>query len=209
MENKIRGKIPVVTVFLVVINIFIWLALQWIGDTRDGEFMLQYGASYYPYVVENGEWWRLITCVFLHFDADHLINNMVMLGIMGMSLEQTIGAIPYGILYLASGLCGSLVSLYEEMRFADYAISAGASGAVFGVVGGLVAWAIWHRGTVAGMNIKKLLTMVVFSLGYGFFTVGVDNWGHIGGLLGGFIVGCIYGIISKIPKPFWKRFQAY
>lgn len=198
MREEVRGKIPIVTTLLVGINIIIWLILELKGDTQAGYFMVEYGAAYPPYIVEDGEWWRLFTCMFLHFGADHLINNMLILYVTGMRLEHAIGSIRFGILYLLSGICGSVLSCYMELVEADPAVSAGASGAVFGVIGGLIALAVWNRGKVEGLTTRGLLGMLALSLYYGFATSGVDNWGHIGGLVGGLVVGCIFAAIDKM-----------
>lgn len=198
MENESYRNVPPVTTVLIGINLLLWIFLELKGETQSAGYMLEHGASYFPFIVGKGEWWRLFTCMFLHFGANHLINNMLMLGVLGFRLEHTLGNIPFGILYLLSGLCGNLLSLYEEMGSGDYAVSAGASGAVFGVMGALVAWALWHKGRVEGLSMRGLLGMTALSLYYGFSTAGIDNMGHIGGFLGGFVLASIFSIISKI-----------
>lgn len=197
MGQEFREKIPVITVILIFLNTGIWLFMEITGDTQDAVFMLEHGAAYTPTIIEGGEKWRLFTSMFLHFGADHLVNNMLILGLMGLRLEHTLGSVRFLILYLASGLCGNILSLYQEMAAEDFAVSAGASGAVFGVIGGLIAWAIFHRGKVEGLTTRGLFGMAVLSLYYGFSTAGVDNWGHIGGILGGFLLGVIFSIWLK------------
>lgn len=197
MEEKVTRKIPAVTVTLIAVNVLIWLVLELIGDTTDGEFMLAHGAAFVPYIIEDHEWWRLFTSMFLHFGAEHLVNNMLLLAVIGMRLEDVLGKIPFTVVYLFSGLCGSILSAVEDIRYADYAVSAGASGAIFGILGALIAWAVFHKGKVEGLTMKGLLVMAVLSLYYGFSTAGVDNWGHIGGLCGGFLTGCIVALIRK------------
>ena len=206
MEHKFQGKLPVVTAVLVCLNIIIWLILELGGDTQDGMYMAEYGAAYVPYIAEDGEWWRLFTCMFLHFGANHLCNNMLILGLTGMRLEYVLGSVRFAVLYLLSGLCGSLLSAYQELITGEFAISAGASGAVFGVVGGLIAWAVLNKGRVEGLTVRGLLGMAALSLYYGFSASGVDNWGHIGGLLGGIVIGALFAVLSKIVA-FRKRKQ--
>ena len=191
MESDVKRKLPIVTIIFIVLNVCIWIVLELMGDTLDSNFMITYGASYAPFIIENGEYWRLFTCMFLHFGADHLINNMLLLGVMGYRLEHVMGSICFGILYLASGLGGSILSFYKDLGAAEEVVSAGASGGVYGIIGGLIAYAILNKGKVEGMTIKGLIGMAVLSLYYGFSTAGVDNWGHIGGLLFGFLLGCI------------------
>lgn len=198
MENEYQERCPVITIIFVGINILVWVFMEIFGDTRDSYFMLMHGAAYYPLIVEDGEWWRLFTCMFLHFGAEHLINNMLILYLTGIRLEHVIGRFGFALLYLLSGLCGSILSLYMERMEALPAVSAGASGAVFGVIGGLVAMAIWNHGRIEGLSTKGLLGMLALSLYYGFSTAGVDNWGHIGGLTGGFILGFFFAVIRKV-----------
>ncbi len=205
MRHEFR-EIPVITVILVILNIGIWLFMEITGDTQDVRYMLEHGAAYAPAILEEGERWRLFSSMFLHFGAEHLINNMLILGLMGLRLEHTLGSVRFAILYLGSGLCGNLLSLYQEWMTEDFAVSAGASGAVFGVIGGLIAWAAFHKGKVEGLTTKGLFGMAALSLYYGFSTAGVDNWGHIGGILGGFLLGSIFAICSKVVD-FKKRKQ--
>ena len=186
------------TVILAVMNVLVFFALTLQGMTEDGTFLLEHGAMFVPKVVEDGEYYRLFTSMFLHFGFDHLMNNMLVLGVTGFRLENMLGSVRFAVLYLGSGLCSSLFSLYEKLGSTDLSVTAGASGAVFGVVGGLLAWALCNRGKAGGLTAKGLLGMAALSLYFGFTSSGVDNWGHIGGLIGGFSLGCIYGIASKI-----------
>ena len=196
MEREFREKVPVATSVIIGINLVVWVFLEIIGSTQDSWFMVEHGASYLPLITENGEWWRLFTCMFLHFGADHLIDNMLMLFVLGFRLEHAMGSVRFTVLYLLSGMCGSLLSFWEELPFrfdGDFAVSAGASGAVFGVMGALIAWAVLHKGRVEGLTIKGLLFMAALSLYYGFTTAGIDQAGHIGGFFGGLVLGGIFG----------------
>ena len=78
------------------------------------------------------------------------MNNMLLLAVIGMRLEDVLGKIPFTVVYLFSGLCGSILSAVEDIRYADYAVSAGASGAIFGILGALIAWAVFHKWKVDG-----------------------------------------------------------
>lgn len=198
MESDEQRKLPKATIIFIALNVCIWIYLEWIGDTLDSEFMIRHGASYAPFIEENGEYWRLFTCMFLHFGADHLINNMLLLGVCGYRLEYVMGSICFGFLYIFSGLGGSVLSFYKDLSAAEEVVSAGASGCVFGIIGGLIACAVLNKGKVEGMTTKGLIGMAALSLYYGFSTAGVDNWGHIGGLLFGFLLGCILTILRKI-----------
>ena len=198
MEEQTRRKIPVITIALIAANVIVWLWMELTGDTQDAVYMLDHGAAYYPLITQEGEWWRLFTCMFLHFGAEHLIDNMLILYLTGSRMEHAAGRISYLLLYLGSGLCSSVLSLLAESRQTDWAVTAGASGAVFGIVGGLLAMAVLHRGQVEGLTTKGLLGMIGLSLIYGISVSGVDNWGHIGGFLGGLVLGVVLTLIQKV-----------
>ncbi|MDE6903798.1 MAG: rhomboid family intramembrane serine protease [Lachnospiraceae bacterium] len=199
MREQIR-KIPVITVIIAAVNILVWIGLEAVGSTYDSEFMIRWGAAYTPLILERGEWWRLLSCTFLHFGAEHLLNNMFIFVLTGMRLEKFLGRFPFAMLYLLSGFAGSALSFLIEIRAGEIVVSAGASGAVFGVLGGLIAAAICNHGKVEGLSLKGLFVMLALNLYNGFTTAGVDNWGHIGGFAGGFLLCflfCLMGIYRK------------
>ena len=87
MREQIK-TLPAVTVTIAAANILVWIFLEAAGSTYDSEFMTAWGAAYTPYILENGEWWRLLSCTFLHFGAEHLLNNMFIFVLTGMRLEK-------------------------------------------------------------------------------------------------------------------------
>ncbi len=186
----------VCTIFLIAANVIVFIILSILGQTENAQFMLDHGAMYVPYVVERNEYYRLFTSMFLHFGFEHLMNNMIMLGVIGWSLEREIGSIRFMIIYLGSGLCGNIVSAVVSIYQQDFAVSAGASGAIFGIMGAMLYVAIRNRGRVGDMSGVGLLVMVVLSLYYGFIGAGIDNLAHIGGLISGFLLGVLL---------YWKR----
>lgn len=96
--------------------------------------MLQCGAAYTPAIMQ-GEYYRIFTSMFLHFGPQHLGNNMLVLFVLGGRLERTVGKLKYLLIYLLGGMGGNLLCLFLELDSADFAVSAGASGAVFAVDG--------------------------------------------------------------------------
>ena len=94
-----RNRIPVLTILLVMINVIVFLCLSFGGMTEDGYYMLQHGAMYAPYFLEQKEYYRMFTSLFLHFGFDHLMNNMIMLGAIGWNLEYEIGKIKFIMIY--------------------------------------------------------------------------------------------------------------
>ena len=175
-----------VTIALVVANVITYLVLEWLGDTTNGFFMAEHGAMYPYFIRINHEWWRIITAGFLHFGAVHLVNNMVILYCMGSRLERVTGHLKYFLIYLVSLIGAGLLSYGMMLRTGDYAVSAGASGAIFGVIGGFLWIVILHRGRFEQITTRGIMMMIVLTIYYGFSSAGIDNWGHIGGLLAGF-----------------------
>lgn len=179
------------TILLAAVNVIVFIILTSQGMTEDGRFLLEHGAMYVPRVKEAGESYRLFTSMFLHFGFQHLMNNMVILVLVGWNLELEIGKIRFLLIYILSGLGGNILSAWWEVLTAAYAISAGASGAVFGTIGALLYVAIRNHGRIGEISGRGLVFMIIISLGYGFSSGGVDNMAHIGGLLTGFVSGIL------------------
>lgn len=179
------------TVSLIVVNTVVFFALSFIGMTEDAGFMLQHGAMYAPDIVNNGKYYELFTSMFLHFGFQHLMSNMISLGVMGYQLEDAVGKMRYLLIYLVSGIGGNLLSLAVDMHSGSYAVSAGASGAIFGIVGALLYITIRNYGRVGSVSERGILFMIVITLYYGFSNTGVDNFAHIGGLITGFLMAVI------------------
>ena len=189
-----------VTVLLILLNTLIFLIVEFTGGSENGQHMLECGAAYAPLILEQGQWYRIFSSMFLHFGAPHLINNMLVLFVLGQRLEPAVGRLRFLLIYIAGGLGGNFISLFWDMRTGDYAVSAGASGAVFAVMGGMIYVIIRHRGRVADLTMKQMLIMAAFSLYFGFASEGVDNAAHAGGLLCGFLAAVIF----YHPRKIWK-----
>lgn len=190
-----RKKQPC-TVLLIIANVVVFFFLSFQGMTEDAAFLLEKGAMYVPYVMEYGEHYRIITSTFLHFGFDHLLNNMISLGFLGWQLEREIGKIKFLLIYFISGIAGNILSGVWEIFTGEYAVSAGASGAVFGIIGALLYVAIRNHGRIGDVTGRGLIFMVVLTLYHGFTSTGVDNLAHIGGFIAGFILGVLL---------YWKR----
>ncbi|GAA0804892.1 rhomboid family intramembrane serine protease [Faecalicatena orotica] len=186
-----KNKNAVCTTALIVINVGVFFILSLIGMTEDSMFMLDHGAMFVPYIVSGHEYYRLFTSLFLHFGISHLLNNMVMLGALGWNLELETGRIKFLIIYFVSGLGGNLLSLYLDIKANEMVVSAGASGAVFGLMGALLCVVLKNHGRVGRLTNRGLLFMVALSLYFGLTSSGVDNAAHIGGLVCGFITAAV------------------
>lgn len=198
-------KLPICTIAIAAANVLIFLGLSFMGMTEDSTFMMEHGAMYVPYLMNGERYYTLITSMFLHFGFSHLMNNMVMLLVIGYSLEPEIGKIRFLLIYLGSGLMGNLVSAWFDVNQGSYAVSAGASGAIFGIVGALLYVAIRNHGRVGEISTRGLVLMAGLSLYYGFTAQGVDNAAHIGGLVSGFLLA-VLTYWKRKPKHYKKMF---
>ena len=132
-----KKKLPFVTVGFVAVNVLVYVILEILGNTENSEFMVRMGAVWPPYV-KQGEYWRLFTATFMHFGFEHILNNMLVLICAGPILEKAMGHIKYLCLYLIAGVGGSTLSYVQMIARGKYDVSAGASGAIFGIIGALL-----------------------------------------------------------------------
>lgn len=184
---------------MVLINAAVFLIITVTGgDTQDTVQMLSYGAMYPLYVTQYGEYYRLFTCMFLHFGWQHLFYNMLLLWFAGDMLEARSGALRYLVIYLAGGVAGNVLSFLVGME--REVVSAGASGAVFAVIGALVWIVVKNRGKAEGIDNRGICIMAVLSLAQGFMDAGVDHIAHLGGFIGGFLLAAVLQIPSAVRK---------
>ena len=196
---KITNKSSV-SIIIIALNILVFIIMVFAGlgfISFDGQDLYAWGANYRPAVV-NGQWWRLLTNIFLHGGLMHLIFNMYGLLFVSIFLEPVLGRAKFIIAYILCGLLASLASIWWHPA----TLSVGASGAIFGLYGVLTALLTTNK---ADANSKKglLINNAIFigiNLIIG-FTGGIDNAAHIGGLLAGFIIGYIMYFFIDEPKP--------
>lgn len=177
---------------LIAVNILYFFWLEFHGSTENAAFMVEHGAMYVPLVVREGEYYRLLTAVFMHFGISHLVNNMVILFVLGDNLERALGKVKYLVFYLICGVGANVFSMVVSIREYELAVSAGASGAIFGVIGGLLYVVIRNRGRLEDLSTRQLALFVACSLYFGFTSTGIDNAAHVGGLVLGFLLAAIF-----------------
>ena len=189
MENTLEEfrKEPV-TVILILINVLVFLVSDLTGYSQDVMHMLDLGAAYTPLITEGGEVYRLFTSMFLHFGIAHLLNNMLVLFVLGSRLERAAGKIRFLVIYLLGGVAGNVISLLLELNRGDYSVSAGASGAVFAVMGAMIYIVVRNRGWLEDLSWRQIVVMALFSMYFGFARSGVDKAAHVGVLLSGGIL---------------------
>jgi membrane associated rhomboid family serine protease len=185
------------------INVAVFLGMVLSSSTMDfpGPVLVLWGANFGPYTL-SGEWWRLLTCVFVHGSLLHIAFNMWCLWDLGQLCESLYGRWTFGVLYLTCGLGASLASVIWNVQV----LSVGASGAIFGLAGALIAafklgeFSV-PRAALSG-TLRSLFIFVAFNLVWGllpnlFGSDGVtDNAAHIGGLLTGLILGALIALIA-------------
>lgn len=182
---------PWVNYSIIALNFLCFVILEWLGSTEDPLFMLEHGAMAGPLVIEGGQYYRLLTSIFLHFGVSHLINNMLVLFVLGDHLELILGHVKYLILYLVCGVGANVISMVVHMGEIQITVSAGASGAIFGVVGALIYIVAVNRGRLRNLAMRQLALMVFLTLYHGFTSLNIDNAAHIGGLVCGLAMGVL------------------
>ena len=187
---------------IIIINVLCFLYLELQGSTENAGFMLAHGAMFAPLVVDHGQYYRLVTSVFMHFGVSHLLNNMLVLFVLGDNLERALGHVKYLIFYLLCGVGANLVSMTVNLMMGSLSVGAGASGAIFGVVGGLVYAVGVNRGRLEDLTSRQLGVMILLTLYHGFTSMNIDNAAHIGGLAAGILLG-----ILLYRKP--RRYMGY
>ena len=184
-----------VTLALVALNIVFFLWTEVNGSSEDIQNMYRWGAMYGPAITEDHEYWRLVTAAFLHFGISHIANNMFLLLLMGDRLERALGHVKYLILYLVSAVGANLFSMVLDLRLDPETfyrtVSAGASGAVFGVIGGLLWAVVRNRGRLEDLSALQMMIFAGLSFYYGLTAAGVDSKAHFGGLVTGFVM-CMF-----------------
>jgi len=198
---KLSGSNLYATYTIIGINVivFILMAINGAGIFAPNALVhIDWGSNFSPLTL-SGDWWRLITCVFLHFGIIHLAMNSYALYMAGVYLEPMLGKTKYIIAYLATGIFASLASLWWHSEAVN---SAGASGAIFGLYG--IFLALLFTNLIPKQMRSSLLqsigVFVVFNLVYGVKS-GIDNAAHIGGLLSGLVIGFIfYPLLKKENK---------
>lgn len=184
-----------VSVILVAVNVIVFLICTFTGD------LLYNGGRLSPDTFfEQREYYRLITAMFLHTGIHHLVNNMLILFGLGAMIEKEIGHFRFGCLYFISGIGGQILSLVSKISAGEWYVgSVGASGAVFGLVGVLLAIVLFTGMKMSNITPARVIFVVIFSIYSGLGTAGIDNAAHIGGCAVGFLAGMCLCLIER-----WK-----
>lgn len=194
VEDVFKKKKPTVTRILITINVLIFLTLLLGGTNFFNRVLIRYG-MYAPYI-RSGEIYRLITCMFLHANIFHLLFNCYALYVIGSQIESFMGKGKYLIIYLLSGISGALLS----MIFSGNSLSIGASGAIFGLLGSLLYFGYHYRVYLGTVIKSQIIPLIIINLVIGTLSMGIDNFAHIGGLIGGILATSAVGVKYKSSK---------
>jgi rhomboid protease GluP len=185
-----------VTTLLIAANTVVFLLMVLTGSPTSDRTLRSFGALTNP--LPASQWWRLITAMFVHIGIVHLAFNMFALFLFGGGIEQRYGKSRFLMLYFGAGVLGSATSL----AYSNTSLSAGASGAIFGIIGAGLAIAIWnrHRPEMRG-QLRSWLFLIGFNVFIGIRTPGIDLRAHLGGLIGGFVIGSAFEVSVRLRGP--------
>lgn len=187
-----RRDLPIAGGVLVAINVIIYMVCLFTG----GELYSRGSLNAYGVLIKH-EYGRVLWAMFLHSGATHLFSNMLILFFMGAMIEKEVGHICYLLLYFLSGIGGNLLSLLIKVINSDMSSSVGASGAVFGLDGVLLAMVLLSGRKMQDVTPVRVLAMIALSLYSGFSGSNIDNAAHVGGLITGFLGGCVVCILQR------------
>ncbi|WP_042350096.1 rhomboid family intramembrane serine protease [Bacillus massiliigorillae] len=198
-EQKVfqNGK-PWFTKIFLGIQVLIFIIMEIVGSSESTATLVEFGAKYNPLMLE-GEWWRFITPMFLHIGFLHLLMNSVALFYLGSEVEKIYGNARFFLIYLFAGFAGVVASFV----FSNGTVAAGASGAIFGCFGALLYFGIVNPKLFLRTMGTNIIVLILINLVLGFTISGIDNAGHIGGLIGGFLATAAVGI-PKQMKPIYN-----
>lgn len=197
ISNQRVQWISLINTLFIIANVAIYLLYRYTNVLGESDIVLQKGALSWYMVKEKGEFYRLITSMFLHSDFGHLINNMMVLFFVGDNLERAAGKIRYLIIYFGSGIIAGISSIGYNMIKNNMIFSIGASGAIFGIVGAMGYILLVNKGRLEDISSRQIILFTVFSLYGGIANARIDNIAHIGGFIGGIILALI---LYRKPK---------
>ncbi len=190
-------KSAYISIGLLAVNVLIFLFTSTFGS-----WVYEKGAMITEVVLRDGEFYRLFTAMFLHADIQHLVNNMIMLALVGAIVENYTGHAFFFFMYMLAGLFGNMISMAYEIKNNLRWVSLGASGAIMGIVGFVVVWIIINRKAfIKNRNmIVRLVLLFAFVIQACFFQAGANTAAHLGGFLTGFVLGIINIVVLKNEK---------
>jgi rhomboid protease GluP len=192
IKRKLNSSVPYMTFFFIIVNVLIFVIEEIVGDSEAGDVVLKMGALYMPKIKE-GQWYRFFMACFLHFGYEHLAGNMLALFAVGPYVEGFFGHLKFTVIYLAAGISGNAFVYLMEQKSGEFNVTAGASGAIFGLFGVLIIFA-FNREMRETFPLPRVILGLILMFVPSFTETGISLNGHIGGFLGGTIVGFLFYI---------------
>ena len=189
INSVFKNNFPMITYWLIAVNVILYVIPILFGQYND----LINGYSVWGPAIREGEYYRLFTGMFLHGGLVHLLFNCYALFVIGSQVENFLGRFKFLIIYLVSGISGALFSMIFGGNYA----SIGASGAIFGLMGALVYFGYHYRVYLGNVIKSQIIPLILLNLCLGFMMSGVDNFAHIGGLIGGTLMTIALGVKDK------------
>lgn len=174
---------------LIAANAIVFIAETVSGGSTDSRTAIRFGAQTTA-LVKEGQWYRLFTSMFVHFGYLHIVCNMYALYSLGPTVENLYNPWIFLLIYLGSGLCGNLLTMTAELRTGRYAVSAGASGAIFGLFGTFLALLVFPE-TRGIINARSVFSTLAVNLVYSIVNRRINLWAHLGGLAAGTVLTLI------------------
>lgn len=194
MSNRWK-ELPIASGTLVAVNVVVYFLCMFNGGR-----LYSLGSLNAFGVLTRREYGRILWAMFLHSGMSHIFNNMLILFFMGAMIEKEIGHICFALLYFLSGIGGNLCSLFFKVVNNDLSGSVGASGAIFGLDGVLLAMVLLSDRKMETVTPVRVFAMILLSLYSGFSADNIDNAAHVGGLVVGFLGGCAVCAVQRVRR---------
>ena len=200
VEKIFSMKKPIITYLILGMCVLMYLVLLIFGNGNimemDANSLVKFGGNI-GYYTKMGEYFRLFSCIFLHGGLIHLVCNMYSLYVIGPQVESFYGKFKYLFIFIFSGVAGSILSLaFSPMNV----VSVGASGAIFGILGAICYFGYHYRVYLGNVLKSQIIPIIGLNLLLGFMVSGIDNFAHIGGLIGGVFASMALGVPDKSSK---------
>lgn len=198
MNLKSINRQPFMTEIIIVIQVLVFILMTLAGGSTNTAVLVEFGARVTS-LIQAGEIWRLFTPMFLHIGLMHLVINSITVYYIGIQIENIFGHARFLVIYLLSGIAGNLASFV----FLPNTLSAGASTSIFGLFGAfLMLGESFRNNPYIRLMSRQFLMFVVINLAFDLFSPGIDIYGHIGGLVGGFLLGYAVGAprLGKVER---------
>ena len=184
-------RLPILSLILIAVNTLIFLYMDICLNGFEFHNVTYRLGIEWEAIQAKGEYYRLFTAMFLHWDFEHLFNNMIVLFFVGQNLERITSKVRFAIIYIGGGIIAGLVSMGYNMFNNNAVLSVGASGAIFALVGAMLYVVVRNKGKIQTLSTRQIALFIFFSLYGGFTSSNIDNAAHIGGFVAGVFLGAI------------------